>query len=157
MNKTLWLFIGCFLLPVIMAFTVLKLDFRPSSTTNNGNFLEHEIWLPIQQDDKLWTIVLNLPSGCASACAVQKSNAQNLHVALGKNRSKVSIVMVGTDELAIEQSVQEKLTPASFYLVNKQGLVVLEYLYKPDPEANRLVLKGLLKDMKKLLNYARSQ
>jgi hypothetical protein len=34
--------------------------------------------------------------------------------------------------------------------------VVLEYPYKAKPQENRLVQKGLLKDLKKLLNYSRS-
>ncbi|MDK1288994.1 transmembrane cytochrome oxidase associated protein [Pseudoalteromonas umbrosa] len=157
MNKTLGLFIGCFILPVIMAITVLKLDFKPSSTTNNGRFLKQDIWLPVMPEGKLWSIVLNVPKGCLTACDVQKSNVENLDVALGKHRSKVAIVLVGDAEQPVDQTIQEKLVPAAFYLVDKHGLVILEYPYESDPEANRLVLKGLLKDMKKLLNYARSQ
>ncbi|AOT06716.1 hypothetical protein [Pseudoalteromonas luteoviolacea] len=157
MSKTLGLFIGCFLLPIIAAVTVLSLDFRPNRTTNNGDFLESEVWLPVQSKDKLWSIVLNVPKGCRSACDVQKSNVENLDVALGKHRNKVAIILVGDGESTVEQDVQDKLMPAAFYLVDKHGLVVLEYPYQSNPDANRLVLKGLLKDMKKLLNYARSQ
>ncbi|KZN67165.1 hypothetical protein N473_08055 [Pseudoalteromonas luteoviolacea CPMOR-1] len=157
MSKTLGLFIGCFILPIIAAVTVLSLDLRPQSTTNHGDFLESEVWLPVQSKDKLWNIVLNVPKGCHSACDVQKNNVENLDVALGKHRNKVAIVVVGDGDNSVEQDAQNKLMPAAFYLVDKHGLVVLEYPYKSDPDANRLVLKGLLKDMKKLLNYARSQ
>lgn len=51
---------------------------------------------------------------------------------------------------------QASLTPASLYLIDHMGLVVLEYPYKAKPQENRLVQKGLLKDLKKLLNYSRS-
>ncbi|KZN31884.1 hypothetical protein N480_01730 [Pseudoalteromonas luteoviolacea S2607] len=158
MNKTLGLFIGCFLLPVAAAIAVLKFDLAPTSTTNYGRFLEQEVVLPIKSEDKMWSIVLNLPEHCEKSCDVQRKNAEQLKVALGKHSQKVSVVLFD-DETTLSglRSKQSKLVPAAFYLVDKHGLVVLEYLYQPDPESNRLVLKGLLKDMKKLLNYARSK
>ncbi|KZN29942.1 hypothetical protein N474_03420 [Pseudoalteromonas luteoviolacea CPMOR-2] len=154
MNKTLALFIGCFLLPVAAAIAVLKFDLAPTSTTNYGRFLEHEVVLPLKSEDKMWSIVLNVPSRCDAVCDVQRENAEQLKVALGKHSQKVSVVL-----LEEPNSVQSNgtLVPGAFYLVDKHGLVVLEYLYQPNPESNRLVLKGLLKDMKKLLNYARSK
>ena len=51
---------------------------------------------------------------------------------------------------------QQSLNPASLYLIDHMGLVVLEYPFKVEPQENRLVQKGLLKDLKKLLNYSRS-
>ncbi|MBQ4813772.1 hypothetical protein A7985_19600 [Pseudoalteromonas luteoviolacea] len=158
MNKTLGLFIGCFLLPVAAAIAVLKFDLAPTSTTNHGRFLEQEVVLPIKADDKMWSIVLNLPEQCDTSCEVQRKNAEQLKVALGKHSQKVSVVLFENEAAPSKHhGRQSKLVPAAFYLVDKHGLVVLEYLYQPDPESNRLVLKGLLKDMKKLLNYARSK
>ncbi|MCF2859629.1 transmembrane cytochrome oxidase associated protein [Pseudoalteromonas sp. SMS1] len=156
MNKTLALFIGCFLLPVAAAVAVLKFDLAPSSTTNYGRFLENEVILPIKSEDKMWTIVLNLPAQCQTACEVQRENAEQLKVALGKHSQKVSVVLF-EETYSAQSSGSHELAPGAFYLVDKHGLVVLEYLYQANPESNRLVLKGLLKDMKKLLNYARSK
>ena len=56
----------------------------------------------------------------------------------------------------IRSSENADLQAGDLYLVDHMGLVVLHYPYKNKPEENRLIQKGLLKDLKKLLNYARS-
>ena len=53
-------------------------------------------------------------------------------------------------------AAQQQLRPASLYLIDHMGLIVLEYPFNPQPQENRLIQKGLLKDLKKLLNYSRS-
>ena len=121
-NNPLLLFVICCAIPLILAYSALKLDWLPTAITNNGEFLQQQVkyenWP--QDNHKQWTIALNYSSGWKSIDA------------------------------------QPNLQPASLYLIDHMGLVVLEYPFKTQPQENRLVQKGLLKDLKKLLSYSRS-
>lgn len=161
-NKTMVVFIGCCLVPLIMAYLALKLDWVPSAATNNGEFLTTEIKVKGWQgkEHKQWTIALNHPKQCQQACAEQLQALDNLYIALGKNQGKVDMVILGAAQQASTPWPQlagiEELTPASLYLIDHMGLVVLQYPYHQEAQQNRLIQKGLLKDLKKLLNYSRS-
>ncbi|CCQ12722.1 transmembrane cytochrome oxidase associated protein [Pseudoalteromonas luteoviolacea B = ATCC 29581] len=160
-NKTLWLFIGCCAVPLVGAYAALKLDWLPKGTTNQGEFVAGEKHLSAlkQENGKLWTIVLNSPSGCLSDCDAQKATLPALYTALGKLQKDVDIAVLGQSDDTLpfaEYEEDSTLQPAHLYLVDHKGLVVLKYPYANDPEENRLIQKGLLKDLKKLLSYARS-
>lgn len=161
-NKTLPIFVACCLIPLVLAYLALKLEWIPSASSNQGEFLSQEIKLKNwqQSDHKQWTIALNNPAECQQACDEQLQALDNLYVALGKNQSKVDMVVLGKSSKQNStwrqlESIDE-LTPASLYLIDHMGLVVLQYPYEKEPLQNRLAQKGLLKDLKKLLNYARS-
>jgi hypothetical protein len=158
----LLLFIGCCAIPLILAYSALKFAWLPSAVTNNGEFLQQEIKLAdwAQQNPKQWTIALNYSNECNSACAEQLAALDNLYIALGKNQHKVDMAVIGLPKHANSAwktiAPQANLQPASLYLIDHMGLVVLEYPFNSEPQQNRLVQKGLLKDLKKLLNYSRS-
>lgn len=161
-NNTLLLFVGCCAIPLALAYVALKLDWLPSAMTNNGKFLKQEIKLSnwASTHSKQWTIALNYSPNCTSPCYEQLKSLNNLYVALGKHQAKVDMAVIGTprDKLIPWKIISQQvdLKPASLYLIDHRGLVVLEYPFKKQPQENRLVQKGLLKDLKKLLNYSRS-
>lgn len=161
-NKTLSIFVACCLIPLALAYLALKLEWIPSASSNQGEFLNQEIKLKNWQksDHKQWTIALNYPQECQKSCTEQLQALDNLYVALGKNQSKVDMVILGKSSQLTPSWRQlennAELTPASLYLIDHMGLVVLQYPYEKEPLQNRLAQKGLLKDLKKLLNYARS-
>ncbi|NNG44755.1 transmembrane cytochrome oxidase associated protein [Pseudoalteromonas sp. NEC-BIFX-2020_002] len=161
-NNPLMIFIGCCLVPLIMAYLALKFDWIPSASSNKGEFLTQEIKLQDwqQSEHKQWTIALNHPAQCEQACAEQLHALNNLYVALGKNQGKVDMAILGQAQQQTlrwrELPAVDVLQPASLYLIDHMGLVVLQYPYHVEPQQNRLTQKGLLKDLKKLLNYSRS-
>lgn len=161
-NKPMVIFIGCCLVPLVLAYLALKLDWMPSTSTNNGEFLTTEVKIKDwkNSEHKQWTIALNHPKHCQQACAEQLQALDNLYIALGKNQGKVDMVILGATQQASSTWPQlaaiEELTPASLYLIDHMGLVVLQYPYREEPQQNRLTQKGLLQDLKKLLNYSRS-
>jgi len=161
-NKPLLLFVACCAIPLLLAYSALKFDWLPSAVTNHGEFLNEEIKLKNWQNDnsKQWTIALNYSRECSASCSEQLEALNNLYIALGKNQGKVDMAVMGSPSQADlpwkKMAQQPNLTPASLYLIDHMGLVVLEYPYKVQPQENRLVQKGLLKDLKKLLNYSRS-
>ena len=161
-NKPMVIFIGCCLVPLVLAYLALKLDWIPSAATNNGEFLTTEVKIKNWQstEHKQWTIALNHPKQCLQACVEQLQALDNLYVALGKNQGKVDMVILGDTQQTSSPWPQlasiDELTPASLYLIDHMGLVVLQYPYHEEPQKNRLTQKGLLQDLKKLLNYSRS-
>ncbi|MFK3864887.1 transmembrane cytochrome oxidase associated protein [Pseudoalteromonas rhizosphaerae] len=161
-KNPLLIFIGCCLVPLILAYLALKLEWIPSASSNKGEFLKQEIKLKDwkKTEHKQWTIALNHPAQCQQACAQQLQALENLYIALGKNQGKVDVAILGQTqqkELPWRQLPEvDVLQPASLYLIDHMGLVVLQYPYHSEPQQNRLTQKGLLKDLKKLLNYSRS-
>ncbi|MBE0420093.1 transmembrane cytochrome oxidase associated protein [Pseudoalteromonas nigrifaciens] len=161
-NNPLLLFVICCAIPLILAYSALKLDWLPTAITNNGEFLQQQVkyenWP--QNNHKQWTIALNYSNGCTTPCSEQLAALNNLYVALGKNQNKVDVAVIGEVKAANSPwksiDAQPNLQPASLYLIDHMGLVVLEYPFKTQPQENRLVQKGLLKDLKKLLSYSRS-
>lgn len=76
-----------------------------------------------------------------------------------QNQHKVDMAIMGQPELVTTRwhviDEQQQLKPASLYLIDHMGLIVLEYPFSSQPQENRLIQKGLLRS-KKLLNYSRS-
>ena len=161
-NNPLVLFVVCCAVPLVLAYGALKLDWLPSAITNNGEFLQQEVKLENwqQHNPKQWTIALNYSNKCNASCNEQLNALDNLYIALGKNQGKVDMAVMGAPKVKNIPwktfNAQQNLQPASLYLIDHMGLVVLEYPFKEQPQENRLVQKGLLKDLKKLLNYSRS-
>ncbi|NOU52756.1 transmembrane cytochrome oxidase associated protein [Pseudoalteromonas sp. JBTF-M23] len=163
-QRPLGIFIVCCLVPLILAYTAIKLDWLPEHTTNHGQFLKSELRIPSWQPTgaPLWTIAINAPNSCETPCKNQLQALQNLYVALGKHQKDVALAVLNRAPnkalLANYQSynLEAQLPPASLYLIDHTGLVVLQYQYFAEQEKNRAEQKGLLSDLKKLLKYARS-
>ncbi|WP_040698087.1 hypothetical protein [Pseudoalteromonas citrea] len=160
-NKPMWLFLLCCAVPLLLAYTVLSLNWLPQSATNSGKFVEGEITISDwqQSPDVLWTIALNAPANCQNPCERQLNDLVNIHTALGKNQLRVNLAVFGREFKsgnAVSYPNQQNLEPGNLYLIDHRGLVVLEYPPSLDVQENRMRHKGMLKDLKKLLNYARS-
>lgn len=163
-RKPLVIFIACFIIPVVAAIAVLKSGWLPASTSNNGTLMSKQVELEQwgQYPVSPWTIALVNQADCGP-CQAQWQDMQSLYVALGKNQSKVRMAVLGerprsagVPEVLYVDSVPSALKAGHLYLIDRHGLVVLEYDYAEQEQQNRLIHKGLLKDIKKLLNYSRS-
>ncbi|WP_372880246.1 transmembrane cytochrome oxidase associated protein [Psychromonas sp.] len=162
-KKLVFLFVFSFILPLLLAFTVLKLDWLPGNTVNNGNFLIPEVtlneWAKIEP--KPWSIALLTYKNCTATCLAHRQQVRDLYIALGQKQNKVDLVLLGDHSAEVEgfknyQPVNNALQQEVLYLIDQMGLVVFYYPLVADPQANRATRKGLIKDLKKLLNYARS-
>ncbi|MBD1582023.1 transmembrane cytochrome oxidase associated protein [Pseudoalteromonas sp. S16_S37] len=163
-QRPLGIFIVCCLVPLVLAYTAIKLDWLPEHTTNHGQFLKSELRIPSWQPsgEQLWTIAINAPDTCEAPCEQQFQALDNLYVALGKHQKDVALAVLNRAlvkaPLVNYQSyhVAADLPPASLYLIDHTGLMVLQYQYFAEQDKNRAEQKGLLSDLKKLLKYARS-
>jgi hypothetical protein len=157
-RRVIYVFAFAFIFPAVLAFIILKAGLYTPGVNNNGTFLKQDIYLEADQyiedpgnlpiSPSPWSIVYPQNSDdCSDFCKETKLAMQQTHIALGKLRSKVALRFVRNDALK----------PTSLYLSNHEGLVVLEYPLQEHFSDNHLVLKGLIKDVKKLLSYARSE
>lgn len=161
-KKTLALFIATFLLPLVLAYGVLKLQWLPTETTNHGQFVQPELnlthWASIQP--KSWAIGVLSSEECEDSCLQQRNALRNLYMALGKNRDKVDLVLIGSGlpqppDFKTYPFTPVQLKQGNLYLIDQMGLVLMEYSVIADAQENRQVQKGLIKDLKKLIKYAR--
>lgn len=162
LSNTMMIFVGMFVVPLVLAFAVLKLEWLPENTVNQGQFVQPEVslndWHSIEP--KPWSIGVLAAQQCDSDCLKQHEGLRKLYMALGKNRDKVDLVLLGAkpfDESGFKSypSAPSQLKHETLYLIDQMGLVLLEYPVKAEPQANRMVQKGLMKDLKKLINYSR--
>ncbi|AXQ99317.1 transmembrane cytochrome oxidase associated protein [Pseudoalteromonas piscicida] len=162
MSKSAMWFIGLFILPLLSAFVALKVGWIPHGTTNHGEFLSQEVRQSELVLDTEWSIVYQRPKQCNTQCSLLLDSLPNLYLALGKNQQKVSLVVLQEqNEKDIEHATSlpiyvNHLDDNYLYLVDKSGLFVLKYAPAANLAEMRRVQKGLLSDLKKLLNYSRS-
>ncbi|MEH6452425.1 MAG: transmembrane cytochrome oxidase associated protein [Psychromonas sp.] len=162
-KKILSLFIISFIIPLALAFVVLKFDWLPARTVNNGDFLVPEVKLTAwsEIDPKPWSIGFIASNDCRDICLAHREEVKKLYLALGKKQIKVDLVLLGEQAEKLDGFKNYSLNNAglsqdALYLIDHMGLVVFSYPIDVDPEINRLTNQGLIKDLKKLLKYARS-
>ena len=159
LNRPAWLFIICFLLPLLLAFFSLKLHWFQQNTTNYGQFLTENIhYQHHERQRKKWTLLYLTHTDCDHLCADHASLIHNAYLSLGKEIEDIHFIQKQKKELA---DVNPQLihyqgnNQQALYLIDAHGLVVMQYLLNQQPINH--VLAGVKKDLKKLLNYARTK
>lgn len=162
MNKPLFYFIACFIAPLALAAFLVGDEFVPTKTSNFGEFVQQEVRLNAPPESlKLWGIMMLNNADCDARCEQRKNMLLNINAVLGKQASAVSLLT--TAELAennnqfVALSEQPSLSEDALYLVDHAGLVVLQYPLSYQADDDLKLKKGLIKDLKKLLNYSRSR
>lgn len=161
-KKILGLFVLSFVLPLLLAFVLLKTSWSPSQQVNNGEFLTQQLtlseWQTIQP--KQWSIVQQVTQDCKKQCQDNQQQMQQVFDTLGKYKGKVDLVLLGSSQpitgVKNYPLQNDNLQLNTLYLVDRFGLVVLAYPLSNDAEQNRVIKQGLIKDLKKLFKYARS-
>lgn len=161
-TKIISLFILSFVAPLLLAFTLLKVDWSPSRQINNGVFVAQQLTLNEWQSiaPKQWSIVQNTALECATQCQENQQQMQQIANALGKYKDKVDLVLLGNTDMVAGfknyPSANNNLKRNTLYLVDRFGLVVLAYPLSNNEQENQKIKRGLIKDLKKLFKYARS-
>lgn len=142
-----------FLLPLALAYLVLKMQWFQAGSSNSGELLKEDIYITTDNTQ--------LISGDASGfnywnIAYWHSDTKiaplmdRTYIALGKHQSHVNLLALQTDNTPLSSSSGE------IYLLDQQGLVVMRYTVNFQHEHDQGVIKGLLKDTQKLLKYRRN-
>lgn len=161
-KKILSLFVLSFVAPLLLAFTLLRVDWSPSQQVNNGEFLTQQVTLNEWQRlaPKQWSIVQNTTPTCLPQCIENQLHMQQIANALGKYKDKVDLVLLGNSNTVVGFKnyplASNSLKINTLYLVDRFGLVVLAYPLSNNSQQNQQIKRGLIKDLNKLFKFARS-
>lgn len=131
-----------FLAPFCAAILVLKFgDYNKFAKVANGSILTPPQPINLPAINNIWQIVYVNPVPCNTECIAKKTTLNNLHIALGADQSRVKITNI---ENTVDNTAYEK---DSVLIVDPNNLAIMYYA----PQEN---MRGLLKDIKRLLKYS---
>lgn len=180
-RRTLLLLAAIFVLPLALAwvFTMGPLEWRPAKTVNYGVLLTPPLRLesygvmdargaPLNLEvvARDWFLVVLRSAPCAEACQGLLQVAERIQIAVGRDKSRVTVALLGPDDHAPAPGRQNWLLPANaelidalrratgepqldtvLLIVDHRGRVVL--MYPPAEDGH-----GVLSDLKRLLRAA---
>lgn len=164
-HRFLSLFALVSLLPVLLAFILLKAGWFQSGVTNHGRWFEQEIRLlqPIAPGAAHWRLVYALPANCTEHCAQVLQLMHNIQLALGRKNAQLDLVVLASQPpvvalpagIALLSPAEFKLTDQQLVLVEQQGLALLDYPLPAENHALPMLGKALLADLQKLMKFDR--
>ncbi|MFP6795269.1 MAG: hypothetical protein VB996_18625 [Pseudomonadales bacterium] len=177
-RATLLLVLAVFALPLLVAwvFTRGPLEWHPMKTVNYGVLLEPPLQLSsygvmdatgtalrVNAVARNWFVVVLRNAACTEQCQGLSQIAEQIQIAVGRDKHRVNVAMLGSDDDAPMPLGQNWLLPAddkfvdalrhatdqpqldtALLIVDHQGIVVLMY----DPSEGG---PGVLSDLKRLL------
>lgn len=170
-RRPLVFLILAFALPILAAKIILSMNWYQGGATNSGELLSNNINYrilgmenPIPQQ---WQLAYLLPKSCGEECQTRLYILQQSHIALGKNRSKLTpIILVQKDS---DISALNKFTfttfPAnasltaqlkqSLMVIDPLGTLVMSYPLVKGKDAHVSQGKAMVKDIRKMLKLSR--
>lgn len=159
------IFVAMAIVPLVLAFAVLKFGWFTPGATAKGEFVESEIILDVtSQDDKpIWHLVFQPENGvCDVKCHEQLYGLNQTYVALGKLQKRVKAIVLDQQTdlddyplLKANELKNAKLSADYLYIVDPFGTVIMQYEGSELRQDTIATSKDILADVKKLLNYAR--
>ena len=181
---TLLIIAAMFVMPLALAWMMYSgtLEFNPTATRNKGQLIEPPLpmnWqaLQIMNAETLqektgqpllgrWVVLYTLPATCEAACQQHIVSLRQIHLATGRNQSRVRIALILRDTNQPESvnelgSIYEKFTFLSdpngelmqtltatnadnTYLIDPLGHIMMHYTAGVDPNYIKQDLKQLL-------------
>ena len=156
------IFVIMAVVPLLLAFAVLKMGWFTPGATSKGEFVQQDITLVLPHDRPTWSIVFQPSNSCDQLCSEQLYSLNQTYVALGKLQKRVSAYVLnsetdisGFSHLAHNDGQHDLLSENHIYLVDPFGKVILRYAGSTDRQNTIKTSKDIIADVKKLLNYAR--
>ncbi|MDK9737290.1 hypothetical protein KI655_08255 [Vibrio sp. D404a] len=162
-----------FALPAIIAKTVLDQHWYNEGATNSGQLVEPRLMLSdlnigFEDPNQGWLIGYIAPSDCDQLCEQQLHYIKQSHLALGKNRERVTPVVfsLSSQESRLLElpnftqvdgnpALSARLGEASIVVIDPLGQLVMVYESVAQPEQLVSQSKGLIHDLRKLLKLSR--
>lgn len=141
---TMLLIIGSSVLPMILAFGAYFSGWSPESSNAKGALLD-----PVLSIDRWggdadsfighWSILQVHQAPCVADCEARVDSLKRVHDALGRDSTRVQVVLKPQGSLGIEQGV---------WVVDPLGNLVMHY-------TDDMALRALFDDLRKLLKISR--
>lgn len=163
-QKTMLLLAATFLLPLLLAWLVLKLGWYQAGALSHGQWLEPPLQIDNYPRGK-WSIAQVVNGECAQQCQQNLAKLNNAWLALGIAKQKTLRVALTqpSDAALFEQASLTQLSlnnrqqfsayNQQWLLVDPTGWVILAY----QPSQGDEQIKGLITDLKKLIKNSRFQ
>ncbi|WP_192021884.1 hypothetical protein [Shewanella sp. WPAGA9] len=173
-NKTLYILLLVFILPVAMAKLVLSMDLYNGAATNKGQLISPSIsYQSLSMDNpqpQSWQLLYLLPKQCLEQCQQRLYVLHQSHVALGKHQDRVSPIVLlqeGSDtQILASLNVPFATAQASpqltsmmekqqLIIVDPLGSLVMQYPGIAGEEENIAQGKSMISDLRKMLKLSR--
>lgn len=177
-KRNLIVMIAVFVLPVIMAYLALKLDWFNKAATNRGELLQPVIEAaPLLSDsDTKWHLLYVIPAVCDLACENALYSVKQTYTATGKEADRVSTLFIYNENSAVSavdkvrefngsfllQKPQENVNEVfknvdlnAIFISDTLHNVVLRYPTTEDEQQAIMDSRDMLSDLKKLLKLSR--
>jgi len=168
------IFVAMALVPLVLAYLVLKFGWFTPGATAKGEFVEHDIQLEnlgqqTESQRPMWRIVYQPSANCDALCEEQLYGLNQTHTALGKLQKRVDAnVLIDTSNsqsaaidlnnyphLTAQSATHAQLDSGYLYIIDPFGKAIMRYKGSIEREQTIKISKFILADLKKLLNYAR--
>ena len=170
--------VAVFVLPVILAFMALKMDWFNKASTNRGELLQPVIEAAelLEQSDIKWHLLYVIPKICDQACENAIYSVTQIYQATGKESDRVSKLFIQTENSSLSAVENIKKLHGAFLLQKSQenvnevfkktGInaifisdtlhnIVLRYPVTEVQEEAIMDSRNILADLKKLLKLSR--
>ncbi|RUO26784.1 hypothetical protein CWE09_08845 [Aliidiomarina minuta] len=178
-RKNRRLFIGiflCFAIPLVGAKIILDMGWYNPGVTNKGELVDPPVELSQQDNEQLpdtWRLAFAMTENCDLVCENSLYVINQTHLALGRERSRVTPVAIQQQEevsnlpelspdsqmqyLTLTNAHQQlaEIEPSSMFIIDPNGFVVMYYVVSQDREQAIQQGRDMLDDLKKLLKMSR--
>ena len=173
-NKALILLLIVFVLPVAVAKLVLSFDLYQAGATNQGVLLVNDInysnLAMTNPKPHSWQMLYLLPDTCEQACKDRLYVLHQSYIALGKDRDRVSpIILVSRNsdintlkqlDISFQQvpannALAALLTQQQLVIVDPLGSLIMQYDQVIGRDANIAQGKAMIADLRKMLKLSR--
>jgi len=159
-------FIGMAVVPLVLAYAVLKFGWYTPGATAKGQFVSEDIQLQIGNGNEgkagVWRLVIQPENECTNHCEELLYGLNQTYIALGKLQKRVearvlteNLDLTDYPKLKTASYNHQTLTDDHVYLVDPFGKVILQYPVSTDRAQTISSSKAILADIKKLLKYSR--
>lgn len=173
-NKTLYMLILVFILPVVVAKLVLSMDLYNGAATNKGELIapdvNYQTLAMANPQPQMWQLLYLLPKECLEQCQQRLYVLHQSHVALGKHQDRVSpIILLTTDSdkdilaklqvpfatATASPAMTAMLTEQQMIIVDPLGSLVMKYPGIVGEQENIAQGKSMIGDLRKMLKLSR--
>lgn len=165
-KKFLLLFFICCALPFVAAKLALEFSWFAAGATNKGQWLEREIKVLPASTQTHWRLVYVQANSCDASCELALYTLQQIHSSLGRKQIQIHNLVLAdqsppqlTRYAHIEWQAANLALPElqnHIVIVNQQGVALLRYPAIEDQAHMLTVGKDIRADLRRLMNYDRS-
>ncbi|QFI36587.1 hypothetical protein FR932_01440 [Moritella marina ATCC 15381] len=165
-KKPLFIMLGLFIAPILVAKIVLVNNWYQGAKTNAGELITPPLSLSLAP--QAWLLLYNPTDNCSAICQESIWQIQQVHTLLASEGDRVQRYLTALPSLQSERidtqaltklqlsaTNQQQLSSDTLYLVDPLGNIFMRYQFTADKTAAMKVSAGLLKDLKRLLKISK--